>query len=488
MTHTDCNHHYDLNSIAPRKTRIRALADRLAPDRERWVKNNAFYYDQDQRYIRFLIPEGCRVLDLGCGMGDLLASVNPGYGVGIDFSPNMIEIARERHPSLEFRVADIEDANSYKEFKAPFDFIIIGDTIGDMEDVLASLKNLHLLCSRITRIIISYHSPLWRPILRMGELWGGRMPSEASNWLSLDDISNLLTLADFDVIMREWRQIMPKRLFGIGILLNNYIGTLPFIRALSLRNYVVVRSLRQPEPDYSSCTVVIPARNEAGNIESAINRMPDICDDLEVIFVEGHSHDDTLKEMERVRDAYPDRDIKILVQDGTGKGDAVRKGLAHARGDVLMILDADLTTPPEQLPKFFDVLKSGKGEFVNGSRLIYPMDDKAMRFLNSIANRIFPIIFSWLVNQRLSDTLCGTKAISRHHYLNLIVNRHYFGEFDPFGDFDLIFGASKMNLKVIEIPVRYTYRSYGETQISRFSHGAMLLRMVLFAFRKLKAF
>jgi glycosyltransferase involved in cell wall biosynthesis len=179
--------------------------------------------------------------------------------------------------------------------------------------------------------------------------------------------------------------------------------------------------------------------------------------------------------------------IKGMQQPGKGKADAVFTAFDAATGDVLMILDADLTVPPEQLTAFWQAIRSGKGEFVNGSRLVYRMEDEAMRSLNLIANKLFSIIFTWLLSQRFTDTLCGTKVLRRTDYIRLKAGRAYFGNFDPFGDFDLIFGASKLNLKVVEIPIRYANRTYGETQISRFRHGFMLLRMVLFAFRRIKA-
>ena len=474
--------------LSKRKTVIRDLFDRLAPERAKWIDRNRYFHDQDQAYFRFMIPEGQTILQLGSGNGDLLAALKPKKGVGVDLSGKMVEVASDRHPDLEFIEGDIENPTTLRKAKGPFDFIILTDVIGDLEDVVDTFKSLHRLCTRDTRIIVSYHSPLWAPVLKAGEYFGMKMPEPERNWMSLGDITALLKLADFEIIRREWRQLIPKNLLGIGTLLNRYVGTLPLIRALSLRNYVVVRSLAKQKPRYKSCTVLVPARNERGNIEAAIQRTPQFCEDLEFMFVEGNSSDGTLEEMKRVQAAYPDKDIKVLVQDGKGKGDAVRKGFDAARGDVLMILDADLTTPPEQMPKFFDALNSGKGEFINGTRLIYPMDDEAMRFLNWIANHIFPLIFTWLLNQRFTDTLCGTKVLSKEHYQKIVANRSYFGDFDPFGDFDLIFGAAKLNLKVVEVPVRYANREYGETQISRFSHGWLLVRMVLFAYKKLKAF
>jgi glycosyltransferase involved in cell wall biosynthesis len=233
--------------------------------------------------------------------------------------------------------------------------------------------------------------------------------------------------------------------------------------------------------------VIVPARNERGNIEPAVRRIPRFADDIEIIFVEGHSTDGTWEEIERVAAAYPQYDIKTMRQRGVGKADAVFSAMDRARGDVVMILDADLTMPPEQLPKFWHAIRSGKGEFVNGSRLVYPMEDEAMRFLNLVANRLFSILFTWLLSQRLTDTLCGTKVLRRSDYERLRQGRAYFGDFDPFGDFDLLFGASKLGLKIVEVPIRYGNRAYGETQISRFRHGVMLLRMVLFAFLRVKA-
>jgi len=476
------------STLSPRKARVLELAQRLAPERNRLIERNAFFYGQDEKYMRFLVPEGLRVLDLGCGTGRMLAALKPARGVGVDISSNMIEIARRDFPDLEFVVGDIEDSAVVSSLTGPFDVIVLSDTIGTLEDCQATFERLHGLCTPDTRLVVAYYSRLWEPVLRVGELIGQKMPILQQNWLSTGDIANLLRLADFDVIKREWRQLLPKRLLGLGTLVNSYIAPWPVIRRACLRNYVVARSMKALTRRALSATVLIPCRNERGNIEAAVTRLPRFCDDIELLFVEGHSRDGTLEEIRRVMAAHPDRDIKVLRQNGTGKGDAVRTGFAAARGDVLMILDADLTMPPEWMPKFYEALVSGKGEFINGTRLAYPMENEAMQLLNHIANRVFSWLFTWLLNQRFTDTLCGTKVLTRKHYLSIAANRGYFGDFDPFGDFDLIFGAAKLNLKVIEIPVAYANRTYGETQISRFRHGWLLLRMVAFAFRKLKAF
>jgi ubiquinone/menaquinone biosynthesis C-methylase UbiE len=467
---------------------LRERVDATLEEIERWRRYNAAYHDDDRKFMRFLIPPGKRVLELGCGSGHMLAALQPSHGVGVDFSEKAVERARLHYPHLQFVLGDVEDAATLQAIEGPFDYIVLADTIGLLEDIDGTLRLIHQLCSPSTRLIIAYYSHLWEPVLRSAEAVGLRNKQPQFNYIATADFLNLMDLADFEVISQEQRQLLPRRWLGLGPLINKYIAPLPGIRQLCLRTYLVGRPVRLfPERKYSA-SIVIPCRNERGNIENAILRMPRFASHQEIIFVEGNSSDDTFAECERVRDAYKDQwDIKVLRQDGKGKGDAVRKGFAAATGDVLMILDADLTMPPEALPKYHAVIESGKAEFVNGTRLVYPMEDEAMRPLNFIANRCFAYLFSYLVNTRMTDTLCGTKVLLRRDYEVLAREREYFGNFDPFGDFDLIFGAAKQNLKIIETPIHYKARTFGETQISRFRDGWLLLKMVWFAYRKLKA-
>jgi SAM-dependent methyltransferase len=438
--------------------------------------------------MQFLIPPGKRVLELGCGRGNLLAALKPSYGVGIDFGAATIARAKSLHPELNFVLGDAEDPDTLSTIEGPFDYIVMADTIGLLEDIDGTLRLIHQLCAPSTRIVISYYSHLWEPILKTAEALHLRSKQPKINYVATADFFNLMDLADFEVISREQRQLLPRYWLGLGPFINRFIAPLPGIRHLGLRTYLVGRPVRTFPDRKLSASILIPCRNESGNIENAIKRMPRFGSAQEILFVEGNSSDGTFEECERVRDAYRDIwDIRVLKQDGKGKGDAVRKGFAAAKHDVLMILDADLTMPPEALPKYHAVIESGKAEFVNGTRLVYPMENEAMRPLNFIANRVFAYLFSYLVNTRLTDTLCGTKVLLRDNYEILARERDYFGNFDPFGDFDLIFGAAKQNLKIIETPIHYKARTFGETQISRFRDGWLLLKMVWFAYRKLKA-
>lgn len=477
----------NVEDMSSRKQKIQAWVERNAAQRPAWRSRAQFFHREDQAYLSFLIPKQARILEIGCGIGDTLAALEPSLGVGVDFSHKLIEIARQRHAALSFQAGDIENPATLAALQGPFDYILVLDTMGSLDDCQKFLELLHPLCSRETRIIIGYFSHLWQPVLKLGEWLGQRLAMPSQNVLAPADIANLATLAGLEPVKSEQRMLMPVHLFGLGRLINRFISVLPGFRFFALRHYSVLRSQRRGGETLRSATVVIPARNERGNIESAVQRLPTFCDDIEIIFVEGHSTDGTYEEIERVKAAYPHRDIKAMRQPGKGKADAVFSAYDVARGDVLMILDADLTVPPEQLPKFWQAVQSGQGEFINGSRLVYPLEDDAMRFLNLIANKVFSWLFSWLLNQRYTDTLCGTKVMRRSDYYRLRAGKAYFGDFDPFGDFDLIFGAAKLGLKSIDLPIRYAARVYGETQISRFRHGLLLLRMVVFAFFKIKA-
>jgi SAM-dependent methyltransferase len=467
-----------------RKEELIRRFDKLAVERSGWIERNQYYYDEQLRYYRFLVPEGLSLLELGCGTGDLLGALNPRRGVGVDFSPEMVHRARESHPSLEFREADIEKLESWGE---TFDVIILADVVGHLQDIEETFRSIRAFCRPEARVIISYYNFLWEPVLKLGERLGVKMPQQHQNWLSSEDIGNLLTLSGYQVVKTESRLLVPKRIPWISDFVNRYLGTLPGIRRLSISRYIVARPVGLKRKEKFSVSILIPARNEKGNIESAVKRIPFFGEHQEILFVEGHSTDGTVEEIKRVAQTYPDKNIKWMVQDGQGKGDAVRKGFSAAQGEILMILDADLTVPPEDLPKFYRALVDDLGEFIHGSRLVYPMEKQAMRFMNVLGNKFFSMMFTWILNQRFKDTLCGTKVLFKKDYEKIQANRGYFGEFDPFGDFDLIFGAVKQNLKVLEVPIRYRERTYGSTNIDRLRHGWLLLKMTLFAYRKIKA-
>ena len=439
-----------------------------------WRARNPGYHESIASLARFYVPRGARVLEVGCGTGDLLASLEPSEGVGIDLSAAMVVRASERHPHLEFRH---EAAERLDLPGREFDYIILSDLVGYLFDIRGALERLRAVSHPRTRIIIHWYSRVWQPVVHFLEAVGLKYPLPLLNWTTVGDVENLLRLAGFETVRSRGHILLPLRLGPISRWANRFLAHLPVVRWFVWTNWVVARPIPRAAQEPPSVTIVCPCRNEKGNIEQAVRRLPALGSRTELIFVEGHSKDDTLEECRGVAAAHPELDIKVMVQSGTGKGDAVRLGFAHASGDMLIILDADLSVAPEDLPQFYEAMVSGAGEFVMGSRLVYTMDPKAMRFLNLLGNRFFGLLLSVLIGQPIKDTLCGTKVIWREDYAHLAAGRSHFGDFDPYGDFDLIFGAAKLNLRIVEIPVRYRERTYGTPNISRFADGWLLLRM-----------
>ncbi|QTA81917.1 Glycosyltransferase [Desulfonema limicola] len=443
----------------------------------------SYYHKLIQHYYKFLIPEGLKIIELGCGHGDLLASLKPCLGVGIDFSGEMLKIAEKKHPDLIFVNADAHET----AFKEQFDIIILSDLINDLWDVQTLFENLRSLCHQKTRIILNYYNNLWRIPFSAARFFNLGSDTLEQNWFSHHDVFNLLHLSGFEVVKHTSRIIFPLKARFISDLANKYLVHLVPFNWFALTTFVTARPApKEKSVQGSFVSVIIPARNEAGNIESIIKRVPELGSDTELVFVEGHSADSTYETIKRKIEEFPEKKCRLFQQTGKGKGDAVRLGFEKAKGNILMILDADMTVPPEDLTRFYNAIVSGKGEFINGVRLVYPLEDQSMRFLNILGNKFFSLAFSWLLGQPIKDTLCGTKVLWKKDYELIAKNRSYFGDFDPFGDFDLLFGAAKLNFRIVEIPVRYRSRTYGDTNIDRWKHGWLLIKMVIFAAKLIK--
>lgn len=440
------------------------------------------YRGQLASYYTRLIPAAASVLEIGCGSGSLLAALPNRDVTGVDISPRQLDAARAAVPHGQFYL----QAGEELMLDRTFDVIIISETLNYAADVQALLTQIKAVSTPHTRLHLNFYNGLWRPFLVLGSMVGIKAATPQSNWLSPQDVKNLLDLAGWEVITAQPRLLCPLHIPIIEPLLNQFLA--PLLPWLCLTHFITARpaGVAVAADKLPIVTVVVPARNEAGNIAVMLDRIPEMGGGTEIVFVEGGSKDNTWEEIQKIVADPRGRRVLAIQQTGRGKGNAVREGYAIATGDILMILDADLTMPPEDLPKFYDVLAFGKAEFANGCRLVYPMEKEAMQFFNLCANKFFGLAFSWLLGQSLKDTLCGTKVLRRSDYDKIAANRAYFGDFDPFGDFDLLFGASRLNMKIADIPIRYRDRTYGETNIQRWKHGLLLFKMLAFAARKLK--
>jgi len=469
------------DGVGPEYAELAAYFDRFAADDERWRRRNSGYHGWITRLHQFQIPSDAKVLEIGCGSGDLLAALAPSVGVGVDISARMVDVARSRHPALRFE----QVAGEQLELGETFDYIVLSDLLPYVHDLVALFDRVAAHSHSRTRIVIHSYSRLWRPVIRVAELLRLKPAKPILNWIVPEVIKNLLELADLDVVTETRRMLLPKRVPFLNLALNGFVGSIWPFTHLCVTYWVVVRPRSRDRPG-ERLSIVCPCRNERGNIPNIIRRIPFGREESELVFVEGGSTDGTREEIETQIAAHPDLDLKLVAQPGRGKGDAVRAGFAVAQGDVLAILDGDLSVRPEDLPKFVRACAERRGDLVNGTRLVYDMEPGAMRFLNMLGNKLFRWFFKGITGQLVTDTLCGTKVLRRDDYLRLAAGRSYFGEFDPFGDFDLLLGAARLNMKIVDMPVRYQPRTYGSTNISRWRHGWLLLRMTAFAFWKFR--
>jgi len=489
--------------ISARTARVAAFFDEALPSLDDWWRRNGGYHDAVAELHRRLIPPGKRILELGCSLGNLLGAVRPSEGIGLDLSQRTVQEARRRHPELHFVVGDAHTL----PVNCEFDYVILQDLVGHLEDILAALRSLRASVGEDTRIVLSYYNFVWSPILSLAERLGQKMELPRQNWLSMKDLAGLLSLAGFEIEDQGTELLLPRSVPGVTRFANGILAPLPVFRDLCLLEYFVARPKAISVGEEQTVSVIVACRNEVDNIAECVRRTPEIGSGTELIFVDGASTDGTrdlileIIEAERGR-----RDIKLIKQVpgfdyeahgrdesgqpvgmlSLGKGDAVRKGFAAATGDILMILDADMTVAPEDLPKFYYPLRDDQADFINGVRLVYPIEREAFRMANFLGNKFFSVLFSWLLGQPVKDTLCGTKALRRSDYERLVAGRAHFGEFDPFGDFDLLFGAARLGLRIVDMPVRYYRRVAGHTKVSVRRHGPLLGAMTIVGFRKLK--
>jgi hypothetical protein len=476
-------------ALEGRRQQTRELLSSVAPVRERWMERNRYYYRKVRKLLSFLVEPHKKVLSIRCGLGHQLADVNAATGVGVEISEDMSELARLRHPEFQFEVG-FPDAPAFRavlEQYGTFDYILFNG-IDDTVDVQAALMNLRKAADRHTRIIVLSYNHLWEPLYRLAEKLGLKVPTVDQNWLSHHDIVNFLELTGYEWLKTYRTILFPKYLPGLSELLNGFCAHLPGLNALCMLQVHVARRRPEPvDPNTLKVSVVIPCKDEQGNIEAAVVRIPKLGAQTEILFCDDQSTDGTADEVRRMQAAHPSRAIRLVPGPGICKSRNVWTGFEHATGDVLMILDADLTTMPEELPHFLELLASGRAEFANGSRLIYPMPTGAMKPANMVGNKLFSIAFSYLLGQRVKDTLCGTKVLWRSDWLRIKPFVDTWGTMDRWGDYDLLFGAAKLNLRILDLPVHYQERLYGSTKMTKvFQNGLIMLRMCFFGFIKLK--
>jgi hypothetical protein len=461
----------------------RAHQTTIAARRGEWIRSNEYFYHRLKRMLQFIVEPHKRVLEIRCEMGDQLASLIPSYGVGVEISDAMVECARQQHPELHFVRSDPEDLDLHETF----DYILLNH-IFDTVDILQVMERIRNHCAPETQLIVINYNYLWQPILALASKIGLRSRFVEPNWVSENDIRGFLKLAGFRPVRKHRLILSPKWLPVISSVMNDFLARLPAFRRLCLMQVMVARPLQSPRHEEDlTVSVIVPCRNEEGNVQQAAERIPAMGRHTEIIFCDDKSTDGTVAEVHRVQALYPQKDIRLVASPGICKAENVWTGFRAARGDVLMILDADLAVMPEELPMFLRALAGSRGDFINGSRLVYPVQKNAMKMANLIGNKFFGLLFSFLLDQRIKDTLCGTKVFWRKDWMRLEPNLGTWGLKDLWGDYELLFGATKLHLEIAEVPVHYQERIHGVTKMTKvFSNGFRMLRICWYAWRRLE--
>jgi len=480
---------WGLAALEQRRERTRKQLAQIAGRREVWINRNRYYYELVRRLLRFLVEPRKKVLSVRCDTGSVLAAVRPSDGKGVDICAEIVEVARQQNPSFNFAVA-FPDKDEFRELFGEdenFDYILFND-IGDTVDVLQAFQNLKPLCRRHTRLLVTTYNHFWQPLITFAEWTGMKVPRVEQNWLSPSDIRNLMKLTGFEALETHRIVLLPKYVPLASAFLNRFCARLPFLNRLCMTQVVVARLLPPPvSKEQLSVSVIVPCKDEKGNVEAAVRRIPQLGRETEIVFCDDQSSDGTAEEVMLVRASYPHKEIRLEKGPGIYKSKNVWTGFNAATGDILMILDADLTTMPEQLIYFLEVIASGQAEFVNGSRLVYPVPKGAMNTANMLGNKFFSVAFTYLLGQRVKDTLCGTKVLWRSDWERIRPMLGSWGTEDRWGDYELLFGAAKLNLKILDLPVHYQERIYGSTKMTKvFRNGLVMLRMCWHGFLKLK--
>ncbi len=436
----------------------------------RWKRKMAAYREHTIKFLSQVVPENKKVLLIGCLTSEILEALRPSYGVGLDVSEEAVRLARAncQNPNVRYHCALPEEYKTTEKF----DYVILLNVVDHSDDVLALVDSVSKFVHEDSRVILSMLNPLWHPLVKFASRLKIRIPDHKRNLVGSRILGTALEIKSFKVMDKCRRVLVPKRIPLFSWLCNQFLSRLPGFNSLCFIQYVTAKPAELKKTNRSSCSVIIPCYNEEGNITECINRVPHMGSFTEILVVNDGSKDKTEEIVRNLTPTFPNLTL-ITYAKNQGKGNAVLKGLRAAKGDVVMILDADMTVPPEELTDFFEALESKTADFASGTRFLYPMEREAMRLANYFGNILFSKLVEVIVGSECSDTLCGTKAMRKIDFADFEL------EDSAWGDFDLIFHAARRKLKCVEIPVHYKSRVAGESKMKAFSSGISFLKLCL---------
>ncbi len=362
--------------------------------------------------------------------------------------------------------------------------------ISDIEHQLNPAKNL-LNLSRIvgdnTKIILLSKNMVWMILIKILKLFFSFSPKK-NNFLPSSYLDNLYSSCNLELIRQEKIIALPINIPFLTKIINR-IFRLPLLNFFCMSNIAILKKKIKNSSNHKDLKIsfIIPCKNEQDNIKVFEQKINENTEPDEYLFGDDNSSDKTSDEIDKLIEKLSDK--KIIKYNGPGicKSENVYKGIDLSSGDIIVIYDADHTVSFEDIKFSVSIMKKTNVDFINCTRMIYPQKDGAMKFANFIGNTIFASLFSLLFKKKITDTLCGTKIFYKKDWEKIKENTSQWGMKDLWGDFDLLIGAYKNNLKITEVPVTYYERRENETKMtSLISNTLRMFFIVIYSYYKLR--
>tara|TARA_B110000977_G_scaffold125183_1_gene160299 strand:+ start:1495 stop:2904 length:1410 start_codon:yes stop_codon:yes gene_type:complete len=444
--------------------------------RENFLKKKNFLFDEISKALNYLINDSNYVKFFCCGNSSIVNKVN---------SKNIYinEINNTFINSLTKSEIKKEDEINKN---LNFDHIVIAD-IEHQKFITKNLIDLNEKIDNECRVIVLSKSIFWSTLINFYKKIKNIGPDK-NNFLPYSNLRKIFLNTNFEIVKNEKIIFFPFQ-FSLLTKFINQIFRFPVLNFFCMINLTVLKKVQKKnyQAEGKKISFIIPCKNEGGNIKFFYEKIINSTINAEFLFGNDNSSDNTLDEIKKLQQAIPNKEIKIYDGPGVCKSENVYKGINLASGEIILIYDADLTVSFDDLVNSINLLLKTDADFINCTRMIMPQQKNAMKFLNFYGNLFFAFLFSILFKQKITDTLCGTKIFFKKDWEQIKKYNNTWGAKDLWGDFDLLLGAYKNNLKIVENPISYTDRKEDETKMTGIIKNSIRMLIITFvAYYKLR--
>lgn len=472
---------YDINATIEDICRNSSFAKKvfsfaIARNLDFWKEKNWYYHNQLKQIFKDVIKENSKVLQIGYGLGDILAALYPKKGVSFDDDKDILAISRRRYPIFKFT-----DFNFNKnKVNDKFDYVIYPNSLEHFDDIQTVFENVYPALSRSSKVVVASVNPRWEQIFYILEKLKLKRPESSRNWLRIENIKNLLEVSGYKVIDSGFRIILPVSIPLISGIINKVIRNIKILSRFCVEQFVVAQKETFSINNNLSCSVVIPTYNQAELLEYCIESIPNVGKKMQIVVVDDASSDRTEQVMKSLSKKH--HNIKYIRNERPqGEEKSLKIGIESVDLDIILTYDAKMSIPSSELVRFYNVLASKRADFVSGMRFIYPLEGQRLRQLTIIGNIIFSYLYSLFLNQRVFDPLCSIKGFYKKNYSKIKISNNN-------TLLDLLIKAAENKAKILEIPVHYSLESYLENKPHTLARLGILTKGVFYGIWRLKIY